>query len=132
LSRLVDVGTVRFIGVVEAVEEVISTIRIKPEYLPGLMGLEAYKRVYILYWFHLRDNPEHRGTLQVVPRRHGETRPRGVFASRSPSRPNPVGLTEVELISMDGCTLTVRGLDAFEGSPILDIKPVSMGGQETR
>lgn len=116
-------GEVRFIGKVTKVEDDSSTIEIKPEYCQGLYRLEMYEKVKILYWFHERDNPKHRNVLMVVPRRHGETEERGVFASGSPSRPNPIGLTVVDLLSVDGCTLKVRGLDAFEDSPIVDIKP---------
>jgi tRNA-Thr(GGU) m(6)t(6)A37 methyltransferase TsaA len=116
-------GEVRFIGKVTKVEEDISTIEIKPEYCEGLHILDMYKEIKVLYWFHLRDNEKHRTVLTVIPRRHGETEERGVFASGSPSRPNPIGLTVVELLSIEGCTLTVRGLDAFEDSPIVDLKP---------
>ncbi|MCJ7572643.1 tRNA (N6-threonylcarbamoyladenosine(37)-N6)-methyltransferase TrmO [Candidatus Bathyarchaeota archaeon] len=123
MRRLVESGTVRFIGVVEKVVDDLSTIHIHQEYLPALMGVEAYEKLYVLYWFHLRGDEEHRGTLRVIPRRHGATEPRGVFATHSPSRPNPIGLTLVDLVKVEGCTLTVRGLDALEGSPIVDIKP---------
>ena len=114
---------VKPIGVVTHVEGDTSTIEIYPQYQPGLYRL-GEGRIYVLYWFHLRDNEEHRGVLRVVPRRHGETEERGVFASRSPSRPNPIGLTEVELLRVEGGRLKVRGLDALEGSPVLDLKPV--------
>jgi len=117
-------GEVRFIGRVTRAGEDLSTIVVLPEYCDGLYRLGEYKRIAVLYWFHLRDDEGHRGTLRVVPRRHGETELRGVFASHSPSRPNPIGVTEVELLSVEGCTLTVRGLDALEGSPVVDIKPV--------
>jgi len=120
-----ETGVVRFIGRVTRVEGDVSTIEILPGLCQGLMGLDMYSRIQVLYWFHERDDDRHRGTLQVVPRRHGETELRGVFASHSPSRPNPVGLTEVELLRLEGCTLTVRGLDAHAGSPVVDIKPVS-------
>ncbi|OGD53791.1 tRNA (N6-threonylcarbamoyladenosine(37)-N6)-methyltransferase TrmO [Candidatus Bathyarchaeota archaeon RBG_13_60_20] len=120
-------GEVCFIGKVTRVEEDLSTIEVLPEYRDGLYRLSEHKHIVVLYWFHLRDDKKHRGTLQVVPRRHGETELRGVFASHSPSRPNPIGLTEVELLSVEGCTLTVRGLDALVDSPIVDIKPVSKG-----
>jgi tRNA-Thr(GGU) m(6)t(6)A37 methyltransferase TsaA len=116
-------GEVRFIGKVTHVEDDISTINIDPEYCDGLDHLNEYKEITILYWFHQRDNPPHRNVLRVIPRRHGETEERGVFASHSPSRPNPIGLTDVKLLSVDGCTLTVKGLDAFVDSPIVDIKP---------
>ena len=116
-------GELRFIGRVTRVEEDISTIMIYPEFCEGLYLLDEYTHLNILFWFHQRDDNEHRNVLRVVPRRHGETEERGVFASHSPSRPNPIGLTVVELVSIDGCTLMVKGLDAFEGSPVVDIKP---------
>jgi tRNA-Thr(GGU) m(6)t(6)A37 methyltransferase TsaA len=116
-------ATVKFIGVVERVEGETSTICIFDQYATGLDGLERYTKLYILYWLHEADDEEHRSTLRVVPRRHGETEERGVFSTHSPHRPNPIGLTTVELIRVEGSTLTVRSLDAFEGSPILDIKP---------
>jgi tRNA-Thr(GGU) m(6)t(6)A37 methyltransferase TsaA len=77
----------------------------------------------VLYWFHLRDNPEHRKTLQVTPPRHEGAPLTGVFACRSPSRPNPIGVTVVKIERIDGCKIIVSGLDALEGSPIIDIKP---------
>jgi tRNA-Thr(GGU) m(6)t(6)A37 methyltransferase TsaA len=116
-------GVVRFIGYVDRVEGDTSVLRISPEYAAGLEGFKAGDRLLVLYWLHLRDNEEHRSVVRVVPRRHGETEPRGVFTTRSPSRPNPIGLTEVELVSAEGGTLTVRGLDALEGSPVIDLKP---------
>jgi len=116
-------GVANFIGVVDNVEDDISTILIYPEFTPGLDGLDSYKRLYILYWLHEGDNPARRATLRVRPRRHGATEERGVFSTHSPHRPNPVGLTIVELVKREGNRLTVKGLDAFEGSPIVDIKP---------
>ncbi len=113
----------RFIGIVERVEGETSTIRIFDQYAPGLDGLERYARLFVLYWLHEAEDEKHRSTLRVVPRRHGETEERGVFSTHSPHRPNPIGLTTVELIRVEGSTLTVSGLDAFEGSPVLDIKP---------
>ncbi len=118
-------GEIRFIGVVADVEGDISTIRVYDEFCPGLLGVEGYSHLIVLYWFHGRDTPGHRGTLQVYPGRGRVTRLRGVYACRSPSRPNPVGHTVVELLGVEGCGLTVRGLDALEGSPLVDIKPYS-------
>jgi len=124
---MVDTGTIRFVGKVESSGEV-STIRIFDEYCPGLMGIEGYSHLFILYWMHLRDDERHRGTLQVTPPRHEGAPLTGVFSCRSPSRPNPIGLTVVELKRADGCMLEVSGLDALEGSPIVDIKPYSSKG----
>lgn len=117
-------GEVRFIGKVTKVDGEISVITIDEKFCPGLDKLDSYKEIFVLYWFHQRDDERHRKVLKVVPRRHGETEERGVFASHSPSRPNPIGLTRVELLSVNGCRLTVKGLDAFEGSPVVDLKTV--------
>ena len=113
----------RFIGVVERVEDEISIVRIFDEFCEGLKGLNTFSHLIILYWFHLREEEEERRVLKVVPRRHPGAPEVGVFASRSPSRPNPIGLCVGELVKMEGNILLVRGLDAFEGSPVIDIKP---------
>ncbi|RLI10600.1 tRNA (N6-threonylcarbamoyladenosine(37)-N6)-methyltransferase TrmO [Candidatus Bathyarchaeota archaeon] len=118
---------VRFIGEVESAGDT-ATIRIYPEFCPGLLGVEDYSHLIVLYWLHLRDDEKNRGTLRVIPRRHEGAPLTGVFACRSPSRPNPIGLTVVELEAVEGCRLTVGGLDALEGSPIIDIKPYSPRG----
>jgi tRNA-Thr(GGU) m(6)t(6)A37 methyltransferase TsaA len=112
----------RFIGVVESSGK-LSRVKIFPEFCVGLQGLKNFSHVFILYWLHLRDKEDERHTLQVVPRRHLGASQVGVFACRSPSRPNPIGLCIVELKKIEDCTLLVKGLDALEGSPIIDIKP---------
>jgi tRNA-Thr(GGU) m(6)t(6)A37 methyltransferase TsaA len=117
-------GEVLFIGTVESAGEV-STVRIFEEYCGGLLGIEGYSHLFVLYWLHLRDDERNRRTLRVVPRRHEGAPLTGVFACRSPSRPNPIGLTVVRLLSVEGCALKVSGLDAVEGTPIIDIKPYS-------
>jgi tRNA-Thr(GGU) m(6)t(6)A37 methyltransferase TsaA len=123
---MVDTGIIRFVGVVESTGEV-STIRLRDECCPALLGIEGYSHLFILYWMHLRNDAKHRGTLQVTPPRHEGAPLTGVFACRSPSRPNPIGLTVVELKKVKGCVLEVTGLDALEGSPVVDIKPYSRG-----
>ena len=118
-----DTGIINFIGTVKEVNGTFSVIKLDTEYCNGLLHLEDYSHLIILYWFHERDNEKHRQTTQVIPRRHGQTTLRGVFTSRSPSRPNPVGLCVVRLHFVDGCEIKVENLDAFQGSPIVDIKP---------
>jgi len=113
----------RFIGVVEKAGEQEAKVRVFPEFCAGLKGVEGFSHLIILYWAHLRDNEEERRTLLVFPRRHAVNVETGVFASRSPSRPNPIGLCVVELLKVEECILTVKDLDALEGSPIVDIKP---------
>ncbi|NQT08761.1 tRNA (N6-threonylcarbamoyladenosine(37)-N6)-methyltransferase TrmO [Candidatus Bathyarchaeota archaeon] len=119
---MLEHGNVIFIGTVETTGET-STLRIYPEFRPALLGIERYSHLIVLYWFHLRDNPEHRKTLQVTPPRHEGAPLTGVFACRSPSRPNPIGVTVVKIERIEGCKLMVSGLDALDGSPIVDLKP---------
>jgi len=116
-------GELHFIGIVEKAGEQEARVRVFPEFCAGLKGIEDYSHLIILYWIHLRDNEEERRTLLVFPRRHAVNMKTGVFACRSPSRPNPIGLCAVELLKVEKCVLTLKGLDAFEGSPIIDIKP---------
>ena len=111
-----------FFGTVAAADE-LSKVRILPEFCRSLQYIGDFSHLIILYWFHLRDNKEERRTQQVVPKRHSNAPPVGVFASRSPSRPNPIGFCVVELIGIEGCDLLVRGLDAVQDSPVTDIKP---------
>jgi len=122
MSGLGVEGRLRFIGVVEEAGEV-SRIRLFPGFCGGLDRLGDFSHAIVLYWFHLRDSEEERRVLKVLPRRHPGAPRVGVFASRSPSRPNPIGLCVVGLVELEGCILRVRGLDAVEGSPIIDIKP---------
>ncbi|MGB9959590.1 MAG: tRNA (N6-threonylcarbamoyladenosine(37)-N6)-methyltransferase TrmO [Candidatus Bathyarchaeales archaeon] len=114
---------VRFIGVVEEAGGQRAKVMVFPEFCGGLKGIEGFSHLIILYWVHLRDSEAERLTLLVFPRRHKVNVETGVFACRSPSRPNPIGLCVVELLEVENCVLTVKGLDAFEGSPIVDIKP---------
>ena len=111
------------IGVVKKAGEQEAQIHVFSKFKEGLRGITEFSHLIILYWAHLRTSEEERNTLQVYPKRHGVTTKVGVFACRSPTRPNPIGLCVVELIKKDGCNMTVKGLDAFEGSPIMDIKP---------
>lgn len=116
-------GRLRFIGVVEGVNGDRSRVKIFPEFCEGLQRLSDFSHVIVLYWFHLRDGEKERHTLRVIPRRHCGAPQVGVFASRSPDRPNPIGVCVAELVKIENGVLIVRGLDAFEGSPIVDIKP---------
>jgi len=96
-----------------------SRISLNPEFVPGLSGLESQPRVLVVFFFHQSQDWD----LKQHPR-GDETRPkRGVFALRSPRRPNGVGVTEVELLGIQENVLTVRGLDAVDGTPVLDLKP---------
>ena len=97
----------------------ISEIEIFPEFAEGLKDIAERPHLIILYWLDRAD----RGTLSATPP-HSK-KEHGVFATRSPDRPNPIGLAVVDLLGVDGARLIVRGLDAFDGTPVLDIKPYS-------
>jgi tRNA-Thr(GGU) m(6)t(6)A37 methyltransferase TsaA len=116
-------GELHFVGVVEKAGEEEARVRIFPEFCAGIKGVGDFSHLIILYWLHLRDNPEERQTLLVFPKKHAVKTETGVFACRSPSRPNPLALCVVELLKVEECILTVKGLDALEESPIVDIKP---------
>ncbi len=91
------------------------------QYRDALLGLEKGCKIVILYWMHLAE----RDILQVHPR-HDPTRPlRGVFTTRSPQRPNPISLDTVEVTGIEGAVIDVVGLDAVDGTPLLDIKCVA-------
>lgn len=123
MTESIEGGRLTFIGTVEAAEGDVSKVRIRPPFCQGLEGLDGFSHTIILYWLHHRDNDKDRQVLRVLPRRHPGAPEVGVFASRSPSRPNPLALCVAELLRVEGCTLLVKGLDAVEGSPIVDIKP---------
>lgn len=116
-------GKITSIGLVETASQTEARIRVSERFCEGLLGIEDFSHLIVLYWLHLRDTEEERRTLQVTPRRHTTEITVGVFACRSPTRPNPIGLCVVELLKLEGCTLVVKGLDASARSPIIDIKP---------
>lgn len=95
-------------------------LEIKPPVEPGLDGIRVGDKLIILTWLHLA----HRGVLQVHPRNNPDLPLRGVFATRSQDRPNPIGLHEVTVLEVDGLRLKVAPLEAVDGTPIVDIKSV--------
>jgi len=99
-----------------------AEIEIYPEYEPALLGVEPGGEFWVLYWMHQLVEAD-RTVLQAHPRGDRTKAKRGVFALRSPMRPNPIGLTRVTLQAREGNVLRVEGLDAFEGTPVLDLKP---------
>jgi len=95
----------------------ISYITVFDEYKDGLQNIESKKYYYILYWLDRAS----RDKLKGIP--PGKTEEKGVFSIRSPVRPNPIALCLVELVNVERNVLTVKWLDALDGSPLLDIKP---------
>ncbi len=100
----------------------ISQIIVREELIEGLSGITGYSHLFVLFYLN-QVTDDQRRTLRVHPRGRADLPLTGVFAVRTMMRPNPIGLTVVELLSVDGNVLTVKGLDAFDGTPVLDIKP---------
>ncbi|MEW6770697.1 MAG: tRNA (N6-threonylcarbamoyladenosine(37)-N6)-methyltransferase TrmO [Bacillota bacterium] len=98
-----------------------AVIELFPEFVPGLKDVEKATHLIVLYWCHLA----RRDVLQTTTPHGPELR--GVFACRSPVRPNPIAFTVVKLLGVEGNRLRVQGLDAVDGSPLLDLKPYSPG-----
>lgn len=94
-----------------------GTLEVFPEFEPGLQDVDGFSHLFVLWVFDRSEG------FELVGSNPADDRPHGVFASRSPHRPNPIGLTVVELIRRDGRHLYLRGVDMLDGTPVLDIKP---------
>lgn len=100
----------------------ISQIIIKEQFAEGLQRIEGFSHLFVLFYLN-QIGSQQRQILKVHPRGRTDLPLMGVFAVRTMFRPNPIGLTLVELVKVEGNVLTVKGLDAFNNSPVLDIKP---------
>jgi len=100
-----------------------AAIHLFDTYADGLLGLEQWSHVQVLYWFDKNDTPDKRKVLRVHPRGNRENPLTGVFACRSPFRPNLLGLTVCRIVGVEGCVVRLDTLDAFDGTPVLDLKP---------
>jgi tRNA-Thr(GGU) m(6)t(6)A37 methyltransferase TsaA len=101
-----------------------ATIEIDPALTEALDTLDEFSHIIVIYWLHKSRRP---APMKVYPGRHAHPHPVGVFASRSPDRPNPIAQSTVRLLKREGNILTVEGLDAIDGTPVLDIKPYIAG-----
>lgn len=111
----------RSVGVVRNKGGSTQRIEIYEPFSEGLDGVEEMESLWVLYWMH-RLSEADRKILRVHPRGDPANPMRGVFATHSPARPNPIGLTRVHVVHREGNTLIVEGLDALDGSPVLDLK----------
>ncbi len=122
---LKPIGTVKS-AVSEPVDEnwgkVVSEIHLDPALAAGLRGLDQFSHILVLFFMH-RSTFEPSKDLIRRPRGRADMPELGIFAQRAKHRPNPIGITAVELLGVDGSVLKVRGLDAIDGTPVLDIKP---------
>jgi tRNA-Thr(GGU) m(6)t(6)A37 methyltransferase TsaA len=94
-----------------------GVLEIAPDLEPALADIEGFSHLYVIWVFHQAD------TVSLTSTPPTDDRPHGVFATRSPRRPNPIALTVVRLLGREGTRLRVRGVDMLDGTPILDIKP---------
>ena len=100
----------------------ISKIVFREELAEALEGIQDFSHLFVIFWLHKTAEKE-KGIMKVHPRGRQDLPLLGVFATRTPYRPNPIGLTRVRLLDVEGNVVTVQGLDAFDGTPVLDIKP---------
>ncbi|MCW8925921.1 MAG: tRNA (N6-threonylcarbamoyladenosine(37)-N6)-methyltransferase TrmO [Xanthomonadales bacterium] len=94
-----------------------GTVEVFPGFAEGLADLDGFSHIILLCHMHRASGYR----LKVTP--YLDDQPRGLFATRAPSRPNPIGLSVVELVGIEGNTLAIRGVDLLDGTPVLDIKP---------
>ncbi|MEQ8660789.1 MAG: tRNA (N6-threonylcarbamoyladenosine(37)-N6)-methyltransferase TrmO [Gammaproteobacteria bacterium] len=100
--------------------ELVALVEVLPRYADGLTGIEAYSHLIVLFWMDRAGPPER---LRCHPRGDATVPEVGVFAARGRNHPNPIGLAVVELVARAENRLTVRRLDAYDGTPVIDIKP---------
>ncbi|MFP3928812.1 MAG: tRNA (N6-threonylcarbamoyladenosine(37)-N6)-methyltransferase TrmO [Desulfobacteraceae bacterium] len=114
--RLTPIGTVHH-------DDSGISIEIQEAFEEALLGLEDFSHLVLLYWMNGKDNPKDRAIRRVHPMANPANPLRGVFATRSPARPNPIGLDVARILSIEGRRIRVDKTDALDGTPLLDIKP---------
>ncbi len=109
------------IGIVRKTDTAVN-IDIFEDYTDGLLGLDGFSHISVLYWFDRNDRADKRRVLQVHPRKDSHNPLSGVFATHSPQRPNLIGLTVCKIRSIKGSLIEIEDIDALDGSPVIDIK----------
>jgi len=125
--KIKPIGYVRRATKEEDVKDpnLISKIVIRKDLIEALEGIEDFSHIFVVFWMH--QVPKEEKMLKVHPRGRTDLPLLGVFATRTAFRPNPIGLTLVELLERKNNVLVVKGLDALDGTPVLDIKPYNGG-----
>lgn len=100
-----------------------TRIEIHPPFVDALLGLENFSHLMVFWWFHQNDTPENRATLRVHPRKDPANPLTGVFATHAPMRPNLVALSFCRNLSIEQNRIVIDDIDAFDGTPVIDIKP---------
>jgi len=104
-----------------------ASIVLEKAYEPGLLGLDGFSHIHVLWWFDRNDTAEKRAVLQVHPRGDRKNPLTGVFATRSPMRPNLIAMSLCKITAIKENIIEVEKIDAFDGTPVLDIKPYTPG-----
>jgi tRNA (adenine37-N6)-methyltransferase len=104
-----------------------TLIVVDKKYQPGLLGLEGWSHVQVIWWLDKSDTPPKRAVLQVHPRGNKDNPLTGVFACRAPVRPNPIALSLCKIVSIKDNVIEVEKIDAFDQTPVLDLKPFAPG-----
>ena len=122
------------VGIIRKSHEKVC-IEIVDDYTDGLLGLDGFSHITVLFWFDQNDTFENRRVLQVHPRKDPRNPLTGVFATHSPKRPNLIGLTVCKIKSIHGNLIEIEDIDALDGSPVIDLKcyiPGSVRDNEVR
>ena len=109
------------VGIVKKKDTAVR-IEIFDDYVDALLGLDGFSHVVVLFWFDQNDTAEKRRVLQVHPRKDSRNPLTGVFATHSPQRPNLIGMTVCKILSIHGGTIEIEDIDAFDGTPVIDLK----------
>ncbi len=119
---MMDTFQIVSVGIVRKKDKKV-TIEIHEDYEQALLRLNQFSHIMVYYWFHKNDTPEKRNVLQVHPRGNKANPLTGVFATRSPVRPNPIGMSMCKILCIDGNIIYIDRIDAFNESWVIDIKP---------
>jgi len=118
--------TLRPVGWVRKADDK-TFVEIEEKYQDALLGLDGFSHVHVIWWFHKNDVPEKRAVLRVHPRAKPDNPLTGVFATRSPVRPNLLALSLCKILSVEGRRVYIENIDAFDGTPVVDLKPYLPG-----
>ncbi|MDY6971380.1 MAG: tRNA (N6-threonylcarbamoyladenosine(37)-N6)-methyltransferase TrmO [Thermodesulfobacteriota bacterium] len=110
------------VGIIKKQGNSIS-ITVFKRYEDALLGLDQFSHIIVYYWFHKNDSNNQRNVLQVHPRGNRTNPLTGIFATHSPQRPNLIGSSMCKILSIDGNIINIDKIDAFDDSPVIDIKP---------
>jgi len=123
---MVDTYKIYPVGIIHKEDNKVS-IEIFEAFKDGLFGLEQFSHIIVFSWFHKNDTTEKRKTLKVHPRGNKKNPLTGVFATRSPVRPNLIAIFTCRILSIEGTIIHVDRIDSFDGTPVIDIKPCLPG-----